>query len=330
MKQIAIIFLTFTVFLSVQAQKKNTSQPELKNTFNVHEETDDSELNINTGNQMHILTAGGGGGHTANLSEAIELNNRGMEFYLEKKHDKALDYFRQAALKSPETIPIQTNLANVLLDNDYYSEAAEICRKLIGNNAAISGSVYAILGGAVYELGNFTESAAYFQKAVELEKQNAGYYNNLGIALFRAEDKKAALVAFENAVKKKFNFPDALNNYGVTLVKLGRNKEAAQKFQQAITQKPDFAKAHSNLGIAFSYIGKKKQARKSFLEAVRLKPEWSLAHYNLALSYLIEGNREEAGRRLKILQKLDDKLARQFQKEFYKNYVINVSDVAGN
>jgi tetratricopeptide (TPR) repeat protein len=330
MRQIAIILFTFSVFLSVQAQKKNNSQPELNNTFKVHEEVDDSELNIHSEIQMHKLADGGGSGYPTKLIEAISLNNRGVESFLEKKYDKALAYFHLAALKSPESIPIQTNLANALLSKNYYSEAVEICRKMISNNDAKSGSVYAILGNALYEMGNFTESATFFQKAVDFEKQNANYYNNLGIALYSAEDKQAALGAFENAVKNKLIFPEALNNYGVTLVELGKYKEAAQKFQQAIKQKPGFANAHGNLGMVFSHLNKKKEARKSFLEAVRLKPEWSIVHYNLGVSYLAEGNREEARRCLKILEKIDENLAGQFQKEFYRDYIIDVSEAGNN
>jgi tetratricopeptide (TPR) repeat protein len=327
MKQIALFLLTLTVFLSVQAQNKDKIHPELNNTFKVREETEDSDLKIITENQMYLMTDGGGDSKSpGNLNEAIELNNRGVENFLEKKYDKALDYFRQAVLKSPESVPIQTNLANALLDNNYYSEAAEICRKLIGSNDAKSGGIYAILGSALYEMEYYTESVTFFQKALEFEKQNAGYYNNLGIALYRAENKQSALAAFENALKYKFIFPEALNNYGVTLVKIGRYKEAAQKFEQAIKQKPEFAKAFNNLGVVFSHIGKKKQAKKSFLEAVRLKPEWSNAQYNLAMSYLAEGNRQEAGKCLKILQKLDAKLAQQFQREFYRDYIIDASE----
>lgn len=326
MKQIAIFLLTLTVFFTVQAQKKDKTQPELNNTFNVQEEIENSEFRINTEQQMYLLSGGGDGESPGNLTEAIELNNQGVESFLEKKYGKALDYFRRAAFKSPESILIQTNLANALLGNNYYREAVEICRKLISNKSGQSGSVFTILGSALYEMEYYTESVGFFQKALEFEKQNADYHNNLGIALYRAENKQAALIAFENALKYKSIFPEALNNYGVTLVKIGQYKQAAQKFEQVIKQQPEFAKAHNNLGIVFSYIRKKKQAKKSFLEAVRLKPEWSVAQYNLAMSYLLEGNRQEAAHRLTILQKLDAKLAQQFQKEFYKDYIIDAAE----
>jgi Flp pilus assembly protein TadD len=59
---------------------------------------------------------------------------------------------------------------------------------------------------------------------------------------------------------------------------------------------------------------------------VRLNPELTIAQYNLAMSYLADGKREEAQKCLEILKKLDAELAHKLQKEFYKNYVVDVGE----
>lgn len=152
----------------------------------------------------------------------------------------------------------------------------------------------------------------------------------MGNAFYHLGNTESALKSFENALSIKPIFPDALNNYGVALGKIKKYKEAVKKFQLAIQQQPDFAQAHNNLGTVYFYLGKNKLAQKSYLEAVRLSPEWSAAHNNLVMSYLADGKREEARRHLEILKKLDADLAQKLQKEFYKNFVVDVSEENNN
>ena len=323
MKQIALILLTLSFLLSIHAQETMKTDPELKNTFHLRYETND-ELNTFTENQPRKIGFGAGSPRPANVVKAVNLNNIGADFFLKKDYKEAIKYFRQAEELLPEFIGFQINLANALVNEKHYDEAVVICRKLIGSNVQ-DGRIHAIFGDTLYELGKYSESVSAYRKALELMKPDAIIFNNLGNTLYQLGDNEAALSAFENALKIKPIFPDALNNYGVTLGKLKRYKEAVQKFQKAIKQQPDFAKAHNHLGSAYFILGKKKQAQKSYLDAVRLNPEWSYARYNLAMSYLDEGKREEARQCLEILQKLDTELAQRFQKEFYKNYVIDVS-----
>ena len=320
MKQIALILVTFSFFLTIRAQETTRSEVELKSTFYLRYEGN-RDLTDNAQNRRRI--SGFGSPRPLNI-KAVNLNNLGADSFLGKNYTQAIEYFRQAAELAPEYLQIQVNLANALLNGKQPAEAADICRQSIDKNAP-DGAFYAILGGAFYELGKYSESVGAFEKAVGWLKENEIIFNDLGKAYYQLNDHQAALAAFEKALKLKPDFPDVLNNYGVTLIKLKRYKEAVVKFQAAIKQQPEFAEAHNNLGIAYSGLGKKKQALQSYLETVRLNPDWSYGQYNLAKGYLVEGKREEARHCLEILKKLDTELAEKFHKEFYQNYVIDVS-----
>ncbi len=325
MKPTALILLAFSLFLSVRAQSTNKSEePELKNTFYFKEEIT-TEPVTNSENQPSGTESDRSlKSRPGDVTKAIKLNNLGAESFINKNYDEAALLFGQAADLSPQYVQIQINLANALLNGKHYAEAVDICRKSIDANVP-SGSLYSLLGSALYESGSYRESVEAYRKSLQITEQ-AVTFNDLGNVLFHLGDNQAALTAFESALKIKPYYPDALNNYGVALIQLNRYKEAVQKLQEAIKEQPGFAQAHNNLGITYSYLGRKKQALKSFFEAVRLDPGYGSAQYNLALSYLAAGNREKARNCLEMLKKLDAELAQKFQKEFYKNYVIDVSE----
>jgi Flp pilus assembly protein TadD len=254
---------------------------------------------------------------------AIDLNNLAADFSLNRDFEKAVEGFRRAAEMAPASLPIQTNLANALMNVRNYAGAAAVCRKIIDSGKA-GGNVYFILGNAQYELGNYSESVGSYRKALEFDARNALLINSLGLALYQTNSFEA-IEAFEAAIKIDRSFADPYNNLAVALIVTQRYKEAVPKLESAIALKPEFAEAHNNLGHAFYYLGKPRQAQKSYQEAVRLKPECNYARYNLAMSLLAQGKREDARTHLTVLQKTDLEMARRLQKEFDRRYVIDAA-----
>lgn len=261
-------------------------------------------------------------------SQAISLNNQGVELTLAKKYDEALAEFRQAIKIAPVSRVIKRNLTETLIRAKHFDEAIELCQQIINaDKDAVDGHFYKLLGASFYETGNFAESANAYRQALKSDQDNVKLLNDLGIALYQTKDYQAALTTLQNVLKIKPDFADALNNYGVTLIALGQYEEAVRQLKKSIEAQPEYALAQNNLGMAYSYLGKKNQAQKHYLEAIRLKPDWGHPHYNLAVDYLKQGKRDTAWHHLNVLRKLDVDLAVNLQERFSKQFVINAAEV---
>jgi superkiller protein 3 len=75
------------------------------------------------------------------------------------------------------------------------------------------------LGNALDDLGKFSPAIAAYQKAIELEPNNASAYLNMGIAYARQNQTKAAIAALQKAK---------------TLYQTEGNLEAVQQIEQML------------------------------------------------------------------------------------------------
>jgi tetratricopeptide (TPR) repeat protein len=101
-------------------------------------------------------------------------------------------------------------------------------------------------------------SAALFSHALQVTKDNAVAYNNLGTALF-AE---------------------------------GKIKEAIDHYNETIRLQPDYSEAYNSRGIAYAKSGKYQPAIKDFNEAISLQADYASAYHNRGLAYFAQGNNE--------------------------------------
>lgn len=257
----------------------------------------------------------------------LEINEQAVKLYLDKKYDESIERFRQAQRLAPKITIIKVNLGIALVKAQRYEEARDYCRQSIKEGSGEDDAhLYAVLASALYESGDYKESIIAYQKAIETDNQNAVLINDLGIALYNNKEISAALEAFQNSLRIKPDAPDTLNNYGVALVAAKKYHEAIDVFKRSIDLQP-VARTQNNLGTVYFYLGKKKEARSNYLECLRLDPQWSDAQYNLGLMSLKDGKRNIAREYLNMLQKQNSKLAENLQKQFYKDYIVEVPKI---
>ena len=72
--------------------------------------------------------------------------------------------------------------------------------------------LYFHLGIVLTDLGHENRAELTYQKALELEPENANVCNNLGILLANRGEYEAAMDMFERAIKANPRHPDALGN----------------------------------------------------------------------------------------------------------------------
>jgi len=135
------------------------------------------------------------------------------------------------------------------------------------------------------------ESAAWFEKAVDLERAGAPV----------AE----IIRAYERSAEADPGSAGALVNLGTIYFHMRSWDTAEKYYRQAVEADPSYPLAHFNLANLFDEKGDRGQALVHYLWALRLDPEFADAHYNAALLYQNAGQVMRAMRHWKIYLKLD-------------------------
>ena len=152
-----------------------------------------------------------------------------------------------------------------------------------------------VLAGVLKQMGKINESLVVGQKSVQLDPQDAGAHNNLGVLLQHAQGRlKEAEESCRQAITLKPDYAEAHYNLGNTLKKQGRLDEAEASYTQAITLKPDYAEAHYNLGNTLKELGRLEEAETNYRKAIALKPDYAEAHNNLGVTLQELGRLDEA------------------------------------
>jgi len=142
---------------------------------------------------------------------------------------------------------------------------------------------------------DYSQALGCYDKAIELNPDNAATYNNKGIALRNLKKYQEAITCYDKAIELKLDYEAAYINKGVALSDLGNHSDAITCYDKAIELKLNYAEAYYNKGNALSNLGNYQEAIMCYDKATELKSEYDAAAYNNkgnALSDL--GNYQEA------------------------------------
>ena len=104
--------------------------------------------------------------------------------------------------------------------------------------------------------------------------------NEYGNQLIRSGKLKDAIVQYQKAIDLQRDFAAAWNNLGVAYLGLGKDGNAANAFKRAIDIRPTYALAFYNLGALYEGQGKFKQAVDNYEAAIRLDRKLADIRYN--------------------------------------------------
>ena len=149
-------------------------------------------------------------------------------------------------------------------------------------------------GAILSQMGQNEASLAPFEKAIQLEPEDAEAHNNIGVTLRKLNRLHDACFHFRAAISYKPDYAEALNNLGNVLIDLGSLHEAEKSLREAIRLKPTYTEAHSNLGNLLKELGRIKEAKASYQEAIRISPDYAVAHSNIGNILLENGRISEA------------------------------------
>ena len=139
-------------------------------------------------------------------------------------------------------------------------------------NQTISAETYFRRGYACYDLGLYDLAIANYDKAIQLEPNDANAYNNRGLAKIRLGQHFAAISDYNKAIQLKPDHALAYRNRGIVKGKLGQHFAAISDYNKAIQLKPDYALAYSSRGTAKAGLGQYFAAISDYDKAIQLEP----------------------------------------------------------
>jgi TolA-binding protein len=163
-------------------------------------------------------------------------------------------------------------------------------------------------------------SPANFRPSDDVAAQkNASDYYHAGTALLDAGNVKGAVEAYLESIKIDPKSAEVFFSLGSAYVKLDKDNDAAKAFKQAVKFNPDWAEAQYGLGLSSFRLKRYTDAVAAFKKATNLSPKMAKAHFGLASAYQELGQNNSVVEEYRILQKLDQDLAKKLARTFPNN-----------
>jgi tetratricopeptide (TPR) repeat protein len=150
---------------------------------------------------------------------------------------------------------------------------AVLCVPAFGQTTA---SEWLDKGLALYDQGKYDEAIQAYDKAIEIDPQNADAWDNKGTTLHKLGKYDEAIQAYDKAIELDYlEDTYAWYNKGLALAKQSKYDEAIQAFDKAIEINPKDADAWNNKGLALGKLGLTAESKAAIDRAKELETEGS-------------------------------------------------------
>ena len=185
------------------------------------------------------------------------------------------------------------NLGNALADQERLEEAIDQFQKAIQLNPNDADAAYN-LGNAWARQGSFEAAVKQLQQALQMDPDNAMAAYDLGNVRARQGRFDEAIGDFELALRIDPGLAKAHYNLGSLLGKQGKLNEAVEQYQKALQIDASYVRAYYGLGTALTTQGQLDRAIDSFQAGLRVQPNVPELHDGLARVLVLQGRKEEA------------------------------------
>lgn len=245
-----------------------------------------------------------------------KLCKQGFNFSIRGEFKDALNYFKEAAEKSPNDTGAWYGLGSCYDGLDQPEEAIEAFKQVIRidpNNA----DSYFNIARYYRKLGRYEKAVKAYYQAIEADPDHAPSYFELGMVYGKLEEFKNGEKAFKQVLRINPDYAPAHYYMGLIYNNQARYDDAVISYKKALKIDPESAPTLYNLGIAYRGLGESKNEVESFKQAIRVDPDFAPAHYNMGLIYLRGNDKAAALEEYKILKVLNMNIAETLFKEIY-------------
>jgi tetratricopeptide (TPR) repeat protein len=135
---------------------------------------------------------------------------------------------------------------------------------------------------ALYATGDIEKAKDQYEKAAELDKNNASLQNNLGNAYRDLEEYEQAVESYKQAIAVDAKFLNAyMNLASLYLYTLDQPDKAIKTYQDALKNMPDNQEVQVLLGMAYEKSGEKTKAKETYQDVLEANPNNTAAQAGL-------------------------------------------------
>ncbi len=134
-------------------------------------------------------------------------------------------------------------------------------------------------GLAKYNLGRNQEAIADYDRAIQLNPNDAAAYFNRAYAKYALGKKEEAIADYDRAIWLDSNNAIAYNNRGLAKYALGKKEEAIADYDRAIGLDSNNTAAYVGRGLAKSDLGRNQEAIADYDRAIGLDSNNANAYY---------------------------------------------------
>jgi tetratricopeptide (TPR) repeat protein len=249
---------------------------------------------------------------------AEELCKKGFNFSIRGEFKEALNYYKEAAEKSPGDALAWYGLGSCYVGLDD-SEAAIAAFQQAVRADPQNPTPYYNLGRYYGTLERYEEAVSFYKKAVEVDPDHAMSYYDLGIIYSKQEAFDVGEQAFKEVLRIEPWHAPSYYFIGLTYSERGRYEAAVQAYQQALKIDPESLPTLYQLGIAFGKLGNIVDEIASYTAAIRIDPDYAPPHFNMGIIYLKNGDKAAALGEYKILKGLNVEMADMLFGNIYRS-----------
>ena len=162
---------------------------------------------------------------------------------------------------------------------------------------------------ALEHQGNIDEALRTYQHAVDSHPQNYFAYNSLGGFYYRRSEYQKAAEMFQRVTELAPEGYAGYLNLGGTYNDMGRYAEAIEPLKKSIALRPSYG-GHANLGTSYFAAHKFADAAAAYEHATKLEPQQYVTWGNLGEARYYEGKKDEA---MRAYQKAADLVGEQLK-----------------
>ncbi len=202
--------------------------------------------------------------------------------------EAAIKHYQSALAINPALQTAQLALGELLLSRDR-AGALRHCQAAL-TTAADNAETYSRLASLCKKLGLLEACLDCYEKALQLQPQDARLLSNSGIALKEAGRLDDAIDRHQRAISLAPKLAETHYNLGSALTAAAREHEAEAAYRRAIDLNPNFVEALTNLGTLLLLQGRVEEGLPYLESALANDADYSLAASNrlLAMNYLAE------------------------------------------
>ena len=172
-------------------------------------------------------------------NDPATLQNVAEALRKQQRYEESLAAYRAVLELDPEYALAHAGMGDALFRLERYEEALQSVAQAasLQPELPMAGSLHRLMGRAALELGR-PEAGDHFERAVQLDPQDAEALDHLAMLRFGQQRYEAALGRYRSLLEINPDNAQTHSNLGATLYYLGRAEEALRSFEHALSLDP--------------------------------------------------------------------------------------------